>query len=113
MPKDIGKYTLKVFGTIDQSQNVMPQLKEYLIECTSTEKECMPYPEHNRFCGPSNDCKFRGFANSESIAAFQICQNGEFELTLKTFKCSADIFETDGSRSSDLSWLNNRIVQFL
>ncbi|XP_063405161.1 kyphoscoliosis peptidase-like [Mytilus trossulus] len=103
-PKEIGKYTLKVFGTIDQSQNVMPQLTEYMIECTSTEDEFVPYPEHNGFYGPSTDFKLRGFASSESISAFQICQNGEFELTMKTnktFKCSADIFETDGSRSSD------------
>ncbi|CAG2230507.1 unnamed protein product [Mytilus edulis] len=103
-PKEIGKYTLKVFGTIDQSQNVMPQLTEYLIESTSTEDEFVPYPEHNGFYGPSTDFKLRGFASSESISAFQICQNGEFELTMKTnktFKCSADIFETDGSRSSD------------
>ncbi|XP_071136844.1 kyphoscoliosis peptidase-like [Mytilus edulis] len=103
-PRETGKYILKVYGTIDQSQNVMPNLTEYMIECTSTEAEYMPYPEHNRFYGPSNDCKIRGFENSNSISAFQICKTGEFELkikTEKTVKCSAQIYETDGSRSSD------------
>ncbi|CAG2199189.1 unnamed protein product [Mytilus edulis] len=103
-PRKTGKYMLQIFGTVDESQHVMPNLTEYSIECTSIENEFMPYPEHGGFYGPSNDCKLRGFANSESISAFQICQNGEFELTMKTnktFKCSADIFETDGSRSSD------------
>ncbi|CAG2199190.1 unnamed protein product [Mytilus edulis] len=104
MPKEIGKYTLKVYGTIDQSQTGMPKLTEYMIDCTSTEDEFMPYPEHNRFYGPSNDCNIRGFANFDSIPAFQICKNGEFELKIKTnrtVKVSANIFETDGSRSSD------------
>ncbi|XP_052088560.1 kyphoscoliosis peptidase-like [Mytilus californianus] len=103
-PRKIGKYMLQIFGTVDESQHVMPNLTEYLIECTSIEDEFMPYPEHSGFYGPSTDCKLRGFANSESISAFQICQNGEFEFlikTNKTVKCSADIFETDGSRSSD------------
>ncbi|XP_052088555.1 kyphoscoliosis peptidase-like [Mytilus californianus] len=104
MPKEIGKYTLKVYGSFDQLQNVMPKLTEYMIECTSTEEEFMPYPEHNRFYGPSTDCKIRGFVNFDSIPAFQICKNGEFELKIKTnrtVKVSANIFETDGSRSSD------------
>ncbi|CAG2230506.1 unnamed protein product [Mytilus edulis] len=104
MPKEIGKYTLKVYGTIDQSQTGMPKLTEYMIDCTSTEDEFMPYPEHNRFYGPSNDCNIRGFANFDSIPAFQICKNGEFELKIKTnrtVKVSAQIYETDGSRSSD------------
>ncbi|CAC5360152.1 unnamed protein product [Mytilus coruscus] len=104
MPKETGNYILKVYGSFDQLQNGMPKLTDYMIECTSTEDEFMPYPEHNRFYGPSSDCKIRGFANSDSISAFQICKNGEFELkikTNKTVKASANIFETDGSRSSD------------
>ncbi|VDI02132.1 Hypothetical predicted protein, partial [Mytilus galloprovincialis] len=103
-PRKTGKYMLQIFGTIDKSQNVMPQLTEYLIECMSIEDEFMSYPEHSGFYGPSTDCKLRGFANPESISAFQICQNGEFELktmTSKTLKCTAKIYETDGSRSSD------------
>lgn len=103
-PKQVGRYFLQIFGTNDNISNSVFELIKYLIECTSTEDNVQPFPEHGGFYGTVVDIQQRGICISRPESAFKECKNGEFELQMKTTKAvslSAKVFHKDEVGSKD------------